>query len=58
MGIVFHKRSRRDIQYTLRLGEEILEKIREIAYKEDLSVNETINQCLEYVVDEYERGQK
>lgn len=53
MGIIFHKRSRRDIPFTIRMDEETLEKVREISYKEDLSLNETINQGLEYVVEEY-----
>lgn len=58
MGIVFHKRLKRDVSYSIRVDENTLEKIKEIAYKEDLSVNETINQCLEYVVEEYGREQK
>lgn len=54
MGIVFRKCHRNFVQYTVRIEEELLEKIRNISYKEDLSINETINQSLEYVVEEYE----
>ena len=55
MGIVFKKHHKNYVPYTVRIEEELLEKIRNISYKEDLSINETINQSLEYVVEEYER---
>lgn len=53
MGITFRKRHRNFVPYTVRIEENLLEKIRNISYKEDLSINETINQSLEYVVNEY-----
>lgn len=54
MKIPYHKKTNKNyVQYTLRIEEETLNKIRQIADKEDLSINETINQSLEFVVNEY-----
>lgn len=56
MGIAYRKRTdTKYVQYTTRLREEILNKIREIAHKEDLSINEVINQSLEYAVKDYDK---
>lgn len=55
MGIAYRKKNnKRYVQYTTRLREDILEKLKNIAYKEELSVNEVINQSLEYVLNDYE----
>ena len=57
MGIAYRKKnSKRYVQYTTRLREDILEKLKNIAYKEELSVNEVINQSLEYVLNDYENN--
>ena len=59
MGIAFHKKSNKKyIQYTLRIEESILEKIKEISNKEDLSINEVVNQSLKFAIDDYEENNK
>ena len=56
MGIAFHKKTaKKYIQYTIRLEEKILDDIREIAIKEDLSINEIINQSLSFAIQNYEK---
>ena len=40
MGIAYHKRiDKRYIQYTLRIEDSILEKIKQISKEEDISIN-------------------
>ena len=57
MGIAFHKKvDKKYVQYTLRLEEEILEKIREISKKEDISINEVVNQSLLFAIEDYEKN--
>ncbi len=57
MGIAFHKKvDKKYIQYTLRLEEEILDKIREISKKEDISINEVVNQSLSFAIEDYEKN--
>ncbi len=57
MGIAFHKKSdKKYIQYTLRLEEGILDKIREISKKEDISINEVVNQSLLFAIKDYEKN--
>lgn len=59
MGISFHKKmNKKYVQYTLRIEEEILEKIKEISIKEDLSINEVVNQSLKFAIDDYEKNNK
>ena len=54
MGIAFRKKTdKKYIQYTIRLEEKILDDIREIAKKEDLSINEIINQSLAIIIENY-----
>lgn len=49
MGIAYHKKtSTKYVQYTLRIEESILDKIKSIAGKEDLSINEVVNQSLQF----------
>lgn len=57
MGIAYHKKtSTKYVQYTLRIEENILNKIKEIAGKEDLSINEVVNQSLQFAIDDYEKS--
>ena len=56
MGIVFHKKtSKKYVQYTVRLEESILDKIKHIASKEDMSINEVVNQSLQFAISDYEK---
>ena len=59
VGIAYHKKtSTKYVQYTLRIEENILNKIKEIAGKEDLSINEVVNQSLQFAIDDYEKSNK
>lgn len=54
MGIAFHKKnSKIYIQYTIRIEENILDEIKEISTKEEISINEAINQSLQFAIDDY-----
>lgn len=46
------------IPYSIRVREDILEKIREISYKEDISINDIFNQSLEFALQDYEKNKK
>lgn len=53
-NIAFHKKNNKDyIQYTVRFESNILNSIKEIANKEDMPVNEVINQSLQFSIDNY-----
>lgn len=55
MGIAYHKKTdKKYVQYTLRIEENLLEKIKEISRKEEISINEVVNQSLEFAVRDYE----
>lgn len=57
MGIAYHKKtSTKYVQYTLRIEENILNKIKEISGKEDLSINEVVNQSLQFAIEDYEKS--
>ena len=57
MGIAYHKKtSTKYVQYTLRIEESILDKIKSIAGKEDLSINEVVNQSLQFAINDYEKN--
>lgn len=57
MGMAYHKKiDKRYIQYTLRLEEGILDKVREISKKEDISINEVVNQSLQFAINDYEKN--
>lgn len=57
MGIAYHKKTdKKYIQYTIRLEENILDKIKEISDKEEISINEVINQSLQFAIDDYEKS--
>lgn len=59
MGIAYHKKTNtKYIQYTLRIEESILDKIKLIARKEDLSINEVVNQSLRFAINDYEKNNK
>lgn len=56
MGIAYHKKTgKKYVQYTLRIEEEILDKIKEISKEEDISINEVVNQSLQFAVTDYEK---
>ena len=57
MGIAYHKRTdKRYIQYTLRIEDCILDKIKEISKEEAISINEVVNQSLQFAIDDYEKS--
>ena len=57
MGIAYHNRlDKRYIQYTLRIEDSILEKIKQISKEEDISINEVVNQSLQFAIDDYEKS--
>lgn len=59
MGIAYHKKNNKKyVQYTLRIEEKTLTKIKEIAGKEDLSINEVVNQSLQFAIEDYEKNNK
>ena len=55
MSIAYHKNNNQFIQYTIRIDEKILEEIKNIATKEDISINSCINQSLQFAIDEYNK---
>lgn len=53
--MAFHKPSAKNYtQYNCRIKDELLDKIREISTAEEISINEVINQCLEFAIENYE----
>lgn len=59
MGIAFHKKTdKKYVQYTIRIEEDILDKIREISKKEDISINEVVNQSLQFAINDYTKNEK
>lgn len=59
VGIAFHKKvDKKYIQYTVRLEETILDNIKAIAQKEDISINEVVNQSLQFAIDDYKKNKK
>ena len=56
MSIAYHKKTdKKYVQYTLRIEENLLDKIKDISKKEDISINEVVNQSLEFAVTDYEK---
>lgn len=56
--MAFHKPTAHNYtQYNCRIKDELLEKIREISSKEDISINEVINQCLSFAIGNYEEDE-
>lgn len=59
MGVAFHKKTSKEyIPFSVRLEADILEGVREIANKEDMSINEIINQGLRFVIEDYNKNNK
>lgn len=58
MSIAYHKSNNQFIQYTVRMNENILEEIRNIAKKENISINSCINQSLQFAIDDYKKNNK
>lgn len=56
MSIAFHKNNdNKYVQYTVRIKEDILDAIREIAKKEEISINQVVNQSLQFAIDDYNK---
>lgn len=54
MSIAYRKNTSKDYtQYTIRIETSILNNIREIAKTEDISINECINQSLQFAITDY-----
>ena len=59
MAISFHKKTdKKYVQYTCRIEEDILDDIKKIASKEDISINEAINQSLMFAISDYKKNSK
>lgn len=57
MGMEFHKKmEKKYVQYTLRLEDDILEEIRKVAKKEGISINEVVNQSLQFALEDYKKN--
>lgn len=52
MGLSFRKKSSKNyVQFTTRYEEDLMIKIREIHNKTNLSINEIINKCVRYALE-------
>lgn len=58
MSIAYQKNSDRFVQYTVRMDEKVLEGIREIAKRENISINSCINQSLQFAINDYNKNKK
>ena len=59
MKMAYHKKKSKNYkQYNCRILDEILDKIRTISVKEDISINEVINQSLQFAIDNYEEKEE
>ena len=53
MGISFQKKSKKSyIQFTVRFEEDLLDTIRKISKKENISINEVVNQSVRYALND------
>ena len=51
MGVNFKKKNKKNyVQFTIRFEENLLENIREIAKEENISINEVVNQSVEFAL--------
>lgn len=51
MRVNFEKKSKKNyVQFTIRFEEDLLETIRKIAKKENISINEVVNQSVKYAL--------
>lgn len=58
-NIAFRKKTNKEyVQYTVRFESGILNSIKEIANKEELPINEVINQSLQFSIDNYNSQNK
>ena len=58
-NIAFRKKTNKEyVQYTVRFENSILNSIKEIANKEELPINEVINQSLQFSIDNYNSQNK
>lgn len=58
-NIAFRKKTNKEyIQYTVRFESSILNSIKEISRKEELPINEVINQSLKFSIDNYNSQNK
>lgn len=57
MSIAYRKNTSKDYtQYTIRIETSILNNIKEIAKSEDISINECINQSLQFAINDYKKN--
>ena len=53
MGVNFERKTKKSyVQFTVRFEENLLETIRKIAKKENISMNEVINQTVKYALND------
>lgn len=53
MSINFKKKNKKNyVQFTVRFEEDLLEQIRKIAKKENISINEVVNQSVRYALSD------
>lgn len=58
-SMAFHKKTdKKYIQYTCRIEESILNELKSISQKEDISINEAINQSLQFAINDYNSNNK
>jgi len=52
--IAYHKKDTKNyVQYTFRIEEDILNKVRDISKKETMSINDVLNQSLRFAINDY-----
>jgi len=52
--IAFHKKNTKNyIQYTFRIEEDLLDNVRFISKKENIPINEILNQSLKFAINDY-----
>lgn len=59
MGLAFRRKDNKNyIQFTTRYEEDLMDKIREINAETGISINEIINQCVRYALDNTDTSKK
>lgn len=59
MGLSFRKKSAKNyVQFTTRYEEDLMIKIRDIHNKTGLSINEILNKCVRYALDNTTIGKR
>lgn len=52
--MAYHKKDTKNyVQYTFRIEEDILDKVKDIANNEKMSINDVLNQSLRFAVNDY-----